>query len=259
MAHWSWHAPLHRLTTLALLSCASGLTILGVHLALSHRRRLLRMDPLPWAVATTASVELFGVLAGENFWIHYLIALIPMVALAAGLSVNHRTNGARWTRRLVVLAAGVTAVVSPVAAVHADVGSTLAYATGRWIAAAAEQTDTLVVPFTHANVIYASGLRPGYPYAWSLPVRTLDPQLARLTRTLNGRQAPTWVVRWDDPQTWGLDPGGRVDAALRAHYRAVGYVCGHLVWLHDDTHRSLPPPPDASTCGLRATGAAGRP
>jgi 4-amino-4-deoxy-L-arabinose transferase-like glycosyltransferase len=251
MAQWSWHAPLHRLSTLAVLSCVSGLAILGGHLALSHRRRLLRLDPLPWAVAATASVELLGVLAGENFWSHYLIALIPTVALAAGLSVSSRASGARWTRRLLVLAAGVTALVSPVLAVNASQGTSQAYATGWWIAAAAEPADTIVVPFTHANVIHAAGLEPGYPYAWSLPLRTLDPQLTLLTSTLDGPDAPTWVVRWDDPHTWGLDPGNRVDAALRAHYRAVGYVCGHVVWLHDGVFRPLPPLPDASTCGLR--------
>ncbi len=250
MAQWSWHAPLHRLGTLAVLSCVSGLTLLGGHLALSHRRRLLLLDPLPWAVAATASVELFGVLAGENFWSHYLIALIPMVAFAAGLSVNSRAGGSRWTRRLVVLAAGVTAVVSPIAAVNAAEDSSQAYATGRWIAAAAAPTDTVVVPFSHANVINDAGLHPGYPYAWSLPLRTLDPQLALLTRTLDGPAAPTWVVRWDDAHTWGLDPGDRVDASLHAHYRAVGFVCGHVVWLHDGVHRPLAPLPDASTCGL---------
>jgi 4-amino-4-deoxy-L-arabinose transferase-like glycosyltransferase len=250
MAHWSWHAPLHRLETLAVLACVSGLMILGGHLALSHRRRLLHLDPLPWAVAATASVELLGVLAGENFWTHYLIALIPMVALAAGLSVSSRAGGARWTRRLVVLVAGVTAVVSPIAAVIAAEESSQAYATGRWIAAAAAPTDTIVVPFTHANVINAAGLHPGYPYAWSLPLRTLDPQLDLLTRTLDGPASPTWVVRWDDAHTWGLDPGDRVDAVLHAHYRAVGYVCGHVVWLHDGIHRPLAPLPDASACGL---------
>jgi hypothetical protein len=111
--------------------------------------------------------------------------------------------------------------------------------------------DTVVVPFSHANVINAAGLHPGYPYAWSLPLRTLDPQLALLTHTLDGPAAPTWVVRWDEPHTWGLDPGDRVDAELYGHYRAVGDVCGHVVWLHDGIHRALPPLPTASTCGLQ--------
>lgn len=249
IAHWSFAAPMHRLETLALLAALSGLLLIGGHLAVSHRHRLRRLDPLPWAVTATALVELAGVLAGENFWSHYLIALVPMVALAAGLSVNARAPGARWTRRLVVLAAATTAVVSPLAAVHAALGSSEAYTTGRWVAAAARPGDTVVVPFTHPNVINASGLTPGYPYAWSLPVRTLDPRLTLLTATLDGGSAPTWVVRWDQPHPWGLDPADRVDAALRSHYHAVGDVCGHAVWLHDGVSRNLAATPPASVCG----------
>jgi hypothetical protein len=261
LAASSFTAPLHRLETLTLLAWLSGLLLLGGHLAFSHRRRLLRLDPLPWAVAATGGVELVGVFAGANFWSHYLIALIPMVALAAALSVNSRAPGARWTRRLVVLAVAVTAVASPVAAVNAAQGSSQAYTTGRWVARAAAPGDTIVVPFTHPNVINASGLTPGYPYAWSLPVRTLDPQLTLLTHDLNARphsgpgagrgdrSAPTWVVRWDLPHPWGLDPHHRVDAALHAHYRAVAVVCGHTVWLHDGIHRHLSATPPPSACG----------
>lgn len=249
MASWSWAAPLHRLEDLAQLALLSGLLFLLVHLAVSHRRRLSRLDPLPWAVAATAGVELFGVLAGENYWPHYLIALIPMVALAAGLSVNRRMPGWRWTRRLVVASAVTTALVSPLAASGAAGASGQPYMTGRWVAASAHPGDTIVVPFTHANVITAAGLEPGYPYAWSLPVRTLDPDLTLLTSTLNGPAAPTWVVRWDDPHTWGLDQNNQVEAALQAHYRPVAVVCGHTVWLHNGDSRHFATVPPASTCG----------
>ena len=206
MAHWSLSAPLHRAGALAMVACLSGLLFLLAHLAFVHRRRLLRLDPLPWAFAATVAVELVGVVAGGNFWDHYLIALIPTVALTAGLSVNGRVPGARWTRRLVVLAAIITTLVSPLAAVSAAHTSSAAYTSGRWVAASAHPGDTLVVPFTHANVIDDSGLKPGYPYAWSLPVRTLDPRLDLLTSTLTGPDAPTWVVRWDSSDSWGLDP-----------------------------------------------------
>ena len=113
MAHWSLAAPLHRAGALALVACLSGLLFLLAHLAFIHRRRLRGLDPLPCAVAATVAVELVGVVAGGNFWDHYLIALIPTVALTAGLSVNGRVPGATWTRRLVVIAAVVTALVSP--------------------------------------------------------------------------------------------------------------------------------------------------
>jgi len=249
MAHWSLAAPLHRAGAMALVACLSGLLLLLAHLAFSHRRRLRGLDPLPCAVAATVAVELASVVAGENFWDHYLIALIPTVALIAGLSVNGRVPGAVWTRRLVVLAAIMTALGSPLAAVSAAHTPSAAYTTGRWVAVSAHSDDTLVVPFTHANVIDDSGLKPGYPYAWSLPVRTLDPRLDLLTSTLTGPDAPTWVVRWDSSDSWGLDPDHRVDAALHAHYRPVARICGHAVWLHDGANRQLAPTPPAGVCG----------
>ena len=248
MANWSWAAPERRLDLLAHAAVQSGLLVLLVLVVVVHRARLRHVDPLAWAIAATLGLEVFGVLAGGNFWLHYLIALIPMVALTAGLSVNRPTPLWRWTRVLIVACAAATAWQSPVAAISSVHQPDAAYTTGRWIAASAEPGDTLVVPYTHANVISASGLTPGYPYSWSLPVRTLDPKLDLLTRTLSGPAAPSWVVPWDPADTWGLDPGGRVDAALSAHYRPVSAVCGHTVWLHDGLDRQLPATPPASAC-----------
>lgn len=252
MAHWSWDAPLRRLGYLLLLACLSGMLFLAMHLVWSHQWRLRHLDPLAWAVAATATSEAVAVVAGENFWPHYLIGMVPMLALAAGLSAHGPGPGWRWTRRLIVVAVATTAVVSPAAAVVAAGDSSEAYTTGRWVAESARAGDTLVVPFTHANVIDASGLSPGYPYAWSLPARTLDPELRLLTSTLSGSAAPTWVVRWDDPHTWGLDPRDRVDEALRTHYEAVAVVCGHAVWLHEGATRSVAAIPPPSACGVGA-------
>ncbi len=248
MASWSWAAPMHRLRYLERLILLSGLLLLVGHLVISHARRLRSLDPLPWAVAVTAMVEVFGVLAGGNFWPHYLIALIPMVALAAGLGANRRATGWRWTRRLVVLAVIITAIAAPIKWGTGGYAFSESYTTGQWVSASAQPTDTIVVPFTHANVIGTSGLKPAYPYSWSLPIRTLDPDLSLLTATLNGAAAPTWVVRWDRPHPWGLDPTNRVDAALRVHYRSVAVVCGHVIWLHDGVHRRLAPLPMTAAC-----------
>ena len=248
MAHWSWAAPLSRAGAMVLVAWLSGLLFLLAHLAFSHRRRLLHLAPLPSAVAATVVFELVGIVAGGNFWDHYLIALIPTLSLATGLSANRRVSGASWTRRLVVLATIVTALVSPIAATSAAHATSAAYTSGRWVAASAHPDDTLVVPFTHPNVIDESGLRPGYPYSWSLPTRALDPHLALLTSTLTGPDAPTWVVRWDAPDSWGLDPHHHLEAALKAHYRSVARICGHAVWLHDGDTRQLAPTPPTAAC-----------
>jgi hypothetical protein len=108
------------------------------------------------------------------------------------------------------------------------------------LASSAHHGDTVVVAFTHANVIGESGLASPYPYSWSLPVRTLDPGLALLTHTLNDRSiAPTWVIRWNPSHSWGLDPHNHVEHALDAHYREVAVVCGRAVWLHRGVDRTI--------------------
>jgi hypothetical protein len=248
IADWSLDAPLRRLGALALVALGSGLVFLVVHLAVSQRRRLGTVNPLAWAIAATAAFELVAMLAGGNYWSHYLIALIPMVALAAGLSAHDDAPGGRWTRGLVVLAATATAVVSPALVLFRADPTTSAYTVGRWVADSADGDDTIVVLHTHPNVVQASGLRPGYPYSWSLPVRTLDPELSLLLETLTGPEAPTWVVRWDPDYYWGLDPESRVDATLAARYQSVGPVCGYPVWLLDGTERDLAAFPSASDC-----------
>ncbi len=249
----SWRAPAYRLGVLVLVAWVSGLLFLLGHLVLRHGARLRHPDPLAWALTAAVTVELAGILAGGNFWAHYLIALIPTVALATGLSVHPRMPGRTWTRGMVLLAVLTTTLVSPVQSVQEVRTPSQAWTTGRWVAGAAAPGDSLVVPFTHANVIQASGLRPAYPYAWSLPLRTRDPQLRLLVHALAGRSAATWVVRWDRAHPWGLDPADRVQAALRRHYRQVATVCGHPVWLRDGVRRAVSPPPGTRACGPSGT------
>jgi len=224
------------------------LLVLLAQLFLSRLRRLKRPAPLPWAMVAATVVELIGVAAGESFWRHYLLGLVPMAALGAGLSIGCQRPGWRRSRLLVVSSVIVTAVASPTIAIAHARSSSEAYTTGRWVAESADAGDSIVVPLSHANVVEAAGLRPGYPYSWSLPARTLDPQLRLLARTLNGPAGPTWVVRWDPTGTWGLDPRGTVDEALRTHYRTVATVCGHPVWLHRGDSRSLAAVPAAGSC-----------
>jgi 4-amino-4-deoxy-L-arabinose transferase-like glycosyltransferase len=240
----SWHASEVRLFRLLVLAFASGLVLLATQVLVSQRRALLSRSPLVWAVTAAAGLELLGVALGVNYWPHYLIGLVPMVVLATGLACRSSAPGHRWTRLVVLVAVATTMVAAPIGAVAVHAYRSPPYLVGRWIAAGARTDDTVVVPFSHPNVIEASGLTSPYPYSWSLPVRTLDPGLVLLTKTLDRRRdAPTWVVRWDRPQAWGLDPRDRVGHALAAHYRQVAVVCGHPVWLHRGLHRSVAPVP----------------
>ncbi len=248
IAEASWGQPLQRLGILALAAVGSGLAVLGAHLLAQHRSRLLARSPLATALTAAALVEVVGVLGGGNFWRHYLLGLVPTVALAAGLAAHRPAPGARRTRGVVACAVVITAVSSPVAALVSARSSDEPFVTGRWLARSSRPGDTLVVAYTHSNVIQASGLTPVYPYAWSLPLRTLDPHLDLLVTTLRGPRRATWVVVWDDLHNWGLDADHRVERALRRGYRRAAAVCGRQVWLRDDTTRSLPAAPPPAAC-----------
>ncbi len=251
LAAWSPAAPMHRLHGLVLLFLVTGLGLLLATSVVAAWPSLRHPSPTTWAFAALAAVEVVGIAAGGSYWSHYLIGLVPVTVLAAGVLGAGRRPRSRWSptgwiRRLVVAAVVVTVVTTPVAvaAVHREPPD--AYV-GRWVGASARSGDTITVLYTHANAAQASGLRPAYPYAWSLPLRTLDPHLELLVATLDGPQAPTWVVEWDDLHWWGLDPGHRLEAVLTSHYREVGEVCGHPVLLHRGVDRELAPRPDCST------------
>lgn len=243
LSSWSPTVRMQRLVGLGLLAVVTGLALLQARTATSTWRVLRRPSPVGWAVGATAAVELAGVVAGGSYWSHYLIGMLPMTVLAAGVVAG---SGERWTRRLVVVAVLVTVVSTPVGAVAAHVEPPDARV-GRWIAASARPGDSITVLYTHANTAQASGLAPAYPYAWSLPLRTLDPRLDLLRMTLEGPRGPTWVVQWDPLQSWGLDADHGVEKALSSHYVHVADVCGQPVLLRRGVHRDLAPP-DLSAC-----------
>ena len=85
-------------------------------------------------------------------------------------------------------------------------------------------------------------MRSPYDQLWSLPMRTLDPHLARLRAVLRGPAAPTWVVAWGDLDSWNIDAHDRTRLELATHYRRVAQVCGHAVYLHD----GAPPHPGSA-------------
>jgi hypothetical protein len=237
MQQGSWTAPAGRLLALIGLALLSGLLGLGALLLWHGRRSLLARNPLAWALAATGLFELVSLVAGANFWPHYALAFIPVVALGAGLQARVGRPGWARIQRIVAAMTVLTAVASPTAALANGPGE--AWTIGQWVSRSAAPDDSITVPYTHANVIAASGLRPAYPYLWSLPIRTLDPHLATLTATLDDPHGPTWVVIWDHPRTWNLDRRDQLQRSLHEHYRMVAHVCRHPVWLRSDVTRTL--------------------
>ncbi len=228
-----------RLLVLVATWAVSGLAMLtaGVAALAWVRRR----DPV--VVATLASlVASSGVaLLGGSYWAHYLIQLVPAAALAAGLVAVAVPRG--WRRAGAVALVGAAAVTIGATVVSPDEDGREARLVGEAIGGASRPGDTAVVAYGQPNVLLAAGTRSPYPYLWSLPVRTLDPELSALRATLASDDAPTWLVEWSGFDTWGVD-ADRLLPLVTERYREVARVCGRTVWLDRAVER--PPVPSRS-------------
>ena len=242
--------PLTRFAIIVGLAVVSGIAMLVWRFVHSTRREVRRRDPFTLATLAMLFTGVAGILLGGGYWSHYLIGVGPALALASA-AVGARTDGhGRWMRRwvLVAVVSACIATATGAAATAASGGAQApATAIGEWLKVSAGPRDTAVVTYGQANVLATAGLSTPYPYLWSLPVRTLDPQLTRLTRTLRGPRAPTWVVEWYPINTWQLDRHGRLARTLSSRYRPVATVCGHRIFLRLDVSRDLAKPP--ADCG----------
>lgn len=235
-----------RMRKLPLLALSSGLVTVLLAGAWLLRRRL--SHPVVLATGVALTIELVGVALGGSYWAHYLIALIPGAVLVVAATAAVVKRGVPM---LLAVAFALTSTLVDTAA--AVVGPAPAEqdlrdrAVTSWLQDAHLPGDTGLVTYGQAQVLEASGLRPGYAFLWSLPARTLDPDLHRLARDLHAPSGPDWVVVWLPVDTWGLDPHGLVAGELTRHYRQVATVCGVPIWLKSGEYRTLPPVPAGCT------------
>jgi hypothetical protein len=106
----------------------------------------------------------------------------------------------------------------------------------------AEPGDTLLVFGGRADLQLESGLASPYPYLWSLPMRALDPDLAKLRALVVGDDPPTWIVEWWPFDTWSAE-GKELAREVRERYAVHGTGCrGRTVWILKGVDRSAPAP-----------------
>lgn len=236
----SLNAPLDRALGLLGLAVVVGIVPIMLVLAREAWRCHLTGPPVAWAIAVTLAVGLVAIVAGGSYWPHYLLQLAAMTVLAVGLWAPQVLG-----LRVVAGAAVASTVVATawVAGAHLVDRPSEGDVVGTWVRQAARPRDTLTVLYGNAQVQEAAGLPSPYPHLWSLPMRTLDPKLARLRGLLAGSRRPDWVVVWLDPDSWDVDRAGTVRLELATRYRKVASVCGHQVWLRDGASRDLPPVP----------------
>jgi hypothetical protein len=188
-----------------------------------------------WGLVSTVAFGSASVLAGGNYWHHYLIELVVPVSILAGVLVARLQPG---IRAVVVAAVAISAVGWAGTLPHA-VASNQGSTVGSAIRAVSSPTDTIVTAYGNAEVTQTSGLRSPYPYLWSLPAKTLDPDQEVMDDVLSGASAPTWFVVWHRVGSRGLRTG-RTARLLAREYHPVARLDGHTVYLRDGVDRAPP-------------------
>jgi hypothetical protein len=240
-------ARFHSLLTQWLLSAVPlVLTLFAWHVA---RRRMA--GPGRVALVVLAGFATLSVLAGGNYWSHYLVETIVPVGICAGVLMHDRLLLARVSTAVLVAVAAVSWATGLTATTSSS-GVTV----GRSVAAVAHPGDTVLSAFGNADIVESSGLRSPYPYLWSLPTHTLDPALARLDRILVGPAAPTWLVlRGPTTHDFLTRHTGSV---LATRYHLTTHVCGRAIYLRNGVTRGDPRQTQGCRASLLSSMRAGR-
>ena len=239
IASQSAAGPAARTSLLALVFFGTGMAVvLGWYLV--RLPGLLRQVRVPTvAVLAMLVVDVAGVVLSGSFWLPYLFALVPGLALATAcvLAEDAVERTPRSWRRISTAVVGVVSVSS----VLSLVGWTGQWAlgavphevrTGLALREAGKPGDTLVVYGGRADIQWASGMSSPYPYLWSLPMRTLDPGLADLRTLLTGRNPPDWVVTAVEVDTWTETGTRPIERSLLRKYEFVVTACDRYRVFH---------------------------
>src|SRR4051812_10421582 len=210
-----------RFEQLAWPALASGLLAAAAAAVAGLRRlgdRVLGVTFAAWLAGAA-----LGVLGGGSYWPHYLIQLVPVTCVAAAAL---RPGGVVLAE---CVAASVAIAIAAAVVVHDRPPYLATREAAHYIRAHARPGDTAYVMYARANLLYYAGLPSPYPYEWSLMVRAKPGARARLRRLLASPRRPTWLVEWQPPGEWALDPAGATQRLLAAHYRLATTVHGHPI------------------------------
>ena len=186
------------------------LAVLGVRAAGS---RWLRVLLATWPLAVVA-----GMLGGGFYWPHYLLALVVPLVLPAVLALDRLPSHVRRGVLVLVVMASLAGTWTSRAIPHTGELNDDARAVGRAVAARADPDDELLVLFARPGVVHAAGLRSASPWLWSAMQPTRPGVHGLLVRRLAGDEPPRWVVRWNEPGAYGLDPDGTIAVLVARRY-----------------------------------------
>jgi 4-amino-4-deoxy-L-arabinose transferase-like glycosyltransferase len=208
-------------------------------------RYLPHGSPERMAITALLLFGLTAITAGGSYWPPYLLQLAPAAVLAVGAIAPMTSPAGSWMRgvsRMVVSAAALGTVVAVV--VHSTVPSVwFSQHIGEWLTDSKAAGDTAFVAYGLPSVLETADMQSPYPHLWSVPMRTLDPEQARLRATLAGPRAPSWIVEVTRLNAWDIDEDSALRNLIHDRYRLAAEICGHRMWLRQDLTRELPAPP----------------
>lgn len=231
-----------RLDTTAAAFVLSGLALITVLFIGAESRHVKDEDSRRYllGIAALLVVAMAGVVLGGSWWRHYLLQLVPASVLVAALLAPRASRwGAALKVSVLVIAAGSVAGAAIGASVDRSGGDEVQV--GHYLDSVAQEGDTGLVTWGHAEILYYGELVSPYPHLWSLPTRTLDPDLTELVAVLRGPHAPTWLLEWNSFNSWDIDDERRLRAAVADRYQLVGTPCRGRLYLLRGARRAVPP------------------
>jgi hypothetical protein len=240
----SQDGPLYRAGQLAVIFVLTGMVLIVGWFLVSLPDAWRRNAPATAGTLLVLLVDGAGVVLGGSFWRPYLIGMVPSVVLCAALVAGAPARRGRVMRVSVALAAAscLLSTVGWVATNTTGVEPPTEIYTGQAIRDVSEPGDTIVVYGGRADIVMTSGLESPYEHLWSLPMRTLDPQLDGLSALLASDKRPTWFVEWVSFSDWDTFGNAHFQTVLEENYELHGDGCGHHIWLRKDVDRAEPRP-----------------
>ncbi|MBC7460439.1 MAG: hypothetical protein H7287_03665 [Thermoleophilia bacterium] len=212
-----------------------------------------RQSGVAVVVATWLGAGIVGVLGGGYYWSHYMLQLVPVLAVLSGVTIQ-AIGSHRMRAGVVVATLGFLFVVTVPDAIRrgGQLHQVPVTSAAAIVAENRAPSDTMLVTYSRANLAYYTHVRPAFPYQWSLMYSAIPGVEQRLQALLGSPTRPTWIIGWQPARTFGLDRHGTTAALIDSHYHAVGRTCGHDVLIRDDDARVVDPGPTISRAACRS-------
>jgi hypothetical protein len=202
--------------------------------------------------ATWLGTGIIGVLGGGYYWSHYMLQLVPVLAVLAAIAVSLMPRRAAQVAFVAIGAAAVTMTsLPPLVSGRSHLHQASVLAASRVVADNRQPSDRVLVLYSRANAAYYTGVRPAFAYQWSLMYLAIPGVERELNQLLASPRRPTWIIRWQRPGRFGLDRDGATARLVARSYRVVDTSCGHDVLLERGDTRQVGPRPHLSAADCR--------